>query len=127
MIVSISAIIFTVLTGIAILFHLCLVIGMPWGEATMGGKYPGKLPKRMRVISVFSMIILFILAIIVLAKADLAIPAFKSISNAAIWFVVGFSAIGTILNTITPSKIERNIWAPITALLLITSIIVALG
>lgn len=127
MIVSISAIMFTILIGIVILFHLCLVIGMPWGKATMGGKYPGKLPNGMRIISVISMIILFILAIIVLAKADLVIYEFKSISSVAIWFVVGFSAIGTILNIITPSKIERNIWGPTTALLLITSIIVALS
>ena len=53
-------------------------------------------------------------------------PQFKSISDIAIYFVVGFSAIATILNIITPSKIERKLWAPVAALLLITSLIVAI-
>ncbi len=92
----------------------------------MGGKYPGKLPIGMRIVSTFSIIILSLLAIIVLAKADLLFYEFKTISSIAIWFVVGFLAIGFVMNLMTPSKIERNIWVPTTAVLLIKSIIVAL-
>jgi hypothetical protein len=40
-----SAIIFTVLTAIVILFQLVLAIGMSWGSASMGGKFPGKDPE----------------------------------------------------------------------------------
>lgn len=40
-----SAIIFTVFTAIVILFQLGLAIGMPWGSASMGGKFPGKDPE----------------------------------------------------------------------------------
>ena len=127
MIVTIAAIVFSILIGIVVLFQFGLVVGMPWGEATMGGKYPGKLPLPMRIVSVFSMLILTTLAIIVLTKADLILAELKSIAFTAIWFVVGFSVIATILNTLTPSKIERKIWAPTTALLLITSLIVALS
>lgn len=47
-------------------------------------------------------------------------------SKYAIWFVVVFSGMGTVLNTITRSKIER-IWAPVSAIQLITSTVVALG
>jgi len=36
-----SAKIFTVFTAIVILFQLGLAIGMPWGAASMGGKFPG--------------------------------------------------------------------------------------
>jgi len=127
MIVTIAAIVFSILIGIVVLFQFGLVVGMPWGEATMGGKYPGKLPLPMRIVSVFSMLILTTLAIIVLTKADLILAELKSIAFTAIWFVVGFSVIAIILNTLTPSKIERKIWAPTTALLLITSLIVALS
>lgn len=126
MIVSLSTILFTFLIGIVIIFHFCLVIGLPWGAATMGGKYPGKLPLRMRITSVLSMLILSLFAIIVLTKTDFIFNEYKSISNSAIWFVVVFLAIGFIMNVITPSKIERNIWAPTTAILLTTSLIVAL-
>ena len=62
---------------------------------------------------------------VVLIKAELLLPQYKSYANVAVYFVVAFSAVATILNILTPSKIERKIWAPVATLLLITSIIVA--
>lgn len=112
---------------VVFLFQFCLTIGLPWGEASMGGKYPGKYPPGMRVVSLLNMIILSFLTIIVLVKADLILSQFKSFSNTAIWFVVAFSAVGSVLNMITPSKIERKIWAPVAILQWIASILVALN
>jgi len=125
MIVTISAIIFVILSGIIILFQLGLTLGMPWGEASMGGKYPGKYPPKMRVVSFINIFVLSIIGVIVLIKADLILPPLKSFSNTAIYFVVVFSFVATILNLITPSKIERKIWAPVAIILLITSLVVA--
>lgn len=121
-----SAIIFTILTAIVILFQLGLAVGMPWGSASMGGKYPGKYPPKMRIVAIVNMMILSVLAIIVFSRAGLVFPQLLSVSKIGIWFVVAFSGIGTIMNTITPSKIER-IWAPVAAIQLITSLIVALN
>ena len=126
MIQIISAIIFTVLTAIVILFQLGLAVGMPWGSASMGGKFPGKYPPKMRIVAIVNMLILTVLAIIVLSRAGLVFPQFLSASEIGIWFVVAFSGIGTIMNTIMPSKIER-IWAPVAAIQLITSIMVAVS
>jgi hypothetical protein len=121
-----SAIIFTVLTAIVILFQLGLSIGMPWGSASMGGKFPGKYPPKMRIVAIVNLLILIVLAIIVLSRAGLVFPQLLSVSKIGIWFVVAFSGIGTIMNTITPSKIER-IWAPVAAIQMITSLIVAVS
>lgn len=121
-----SAIIFTVFTAIVILFQLGLAIGMPWGLASMGGKFPGKYPPKMRIVAIVNILILSVLAIIVLSRAGLVFPQLLSVSKIGIWFVVVFSGIGTIMNTITPSKIER-IWAPVAAIQLITSLIVAVS
>ena len=121
-----SAIIFTVFTAIVILFQLGLAIGMPWGSASMGGKFPGKYPPRMRIVATVNIVILTVLAIIVLSRAGLVFPQLVTVSQIGIWFVVAFSGIGTIMNTITPSKIER-IWAPVAAIQLITSLIVAIS
>jgi hypothetical protein len=126
MIETISAIVFTVLTGIIMIFQGCLAAGVPWGEASMGGRYPGKYPTKMRIVAVINIILLGFFATIVLSEADLMFPLFKPISSIGIWFVVVFFIIGTILNTITPSKIER-IWAPVALFHLITSIIVAIN
>ena len=121
-----SAIIFTVFTGIVILFQGCLAAGLPWGKASMGGKYPGKYPPKMRMVAVINMILLSFIATIVLSEADLMFPQLKTISGIGIWFVVIFFFIGTIINTITPSKIER-IWAPVALIQMTTSIIVAIS
>ena len=114
-----------ILTGIVILFQFCLSIGLPWGAASMGGKYPGVYPKKMRVVAVVNMILLIVLLMIVLVNAGLIIQRFMTFSEIAIWFVVGFYGLGTALNTITPSKIER-IWAPVAAIQLFTTFMVAI-
>ncbi|WPP51487.1 hypothetical protein [Catalinimonas niigatensis] len=124
---TIAAIVFTVLIGIVILFQLGLALGMPWGSYAMGGKYPGKFPAFMRVSALFQILILTALALIVLSKAALAFPELNTFANKAIWFVVGFSTLATILNLITKSVWERRIWAPISMLMLISSLIVAIG
>ena len=123
---TISAIIFTVFTGIVIIFQGCLAAGVPWGEASMGGKYPGKYPPKMRIVAGINMIILGFIAIIVLSEADIMLPQLKTISSVAIWFVVVFFFIGTIMNTITRSKIER-IWAPVALIQMITALIIGIG
>ena len=123
---SVSAIVFTFLTGIVIIFQGCLAAGVPWGSASMGGKYPGKYPPKMKVVAVINIIILCFTAAIVLSRSDLFFPQLEYISNVGIWVVVGFYVLGTVLNSITPSKIER-IWAPVALVQLITSIVVALS
>ena len=125
MIVNISVIIFTILSAILVLFQLGLTLGMPWGEASMGGKFPGKYPPKMRIVSLINSFILSLIAMVVLIKAELLLPQYKSYANVVVYFVVAFSAVATILNILTPSKIERKIWAPVATLLLVTSIIVA--
>ena len=123
---TISAIIFTVFTGIVILFQGCLAAGLPWGKASMGGKYPGTYPPKMRIVAVVNMLLLSFIAAIVLSEANLMFPQLKAISGVGIWVIVIFFVVGTIMNTITPSKIER-IWAPVALIQLITSLIVAIS
>lgn len=122
----VSAVIFTTLTGIVFIFQGCLAAGMPWGIASMGGRYPGKYPPKMRVFAIINMIILSFMAIIVLSRAGLLLPGIKPISEILVWFVTAFFCLGTVLNTITPSKIER-LWAPVALGQLITCIIVAIS
>jgi len=126
MLETVSAIIFTVLTGFVVIFQGCLAAGVPWGEASLGGRYPGKYPPKMRFVAIINLIVLCIIAVIVLSKADLILPQLISFSKIGIWFVVAFLSVGTVLNTITPSKIER-IWAPVALFQLITSIIVGIS
>jgi len=125
--VEFAAILFTILTSVLVLFQLGLAIGMPWGEYAMGGYYPGRFPWKLRLSAIIQGILLIIFAFIVLDKADLFRLEYFSIPSIAIWFVVAFSILTSILNFITKSIKEKKLWFPVSILLLITSLIVALN
>lgn len=122
-----TLIIFCFFILIVVLFQLALALGAPWGEYAMGGKYPGKFPPKIRVAAVIQLLILVAFGIIGMIRSGLILSSFYDFSAKAIWFVVGFFVLGTFMNLITPSKKERNIWAPITFILLLTSLRLALS
>lgn len=121
------ALVFTGVTLIVVLFQLALAAGAPWGEPAMGGKFPGTLPAAMRVATVVQILVLLLLSATVLARAGLVWPSWFNASRKSIWFVVAFTAVGTLLNLITSSKWERRIWAPAVAVMLACSLAVALS
>ena len=124
---ALTAVIFSALCVLAGLFQFALVLGAPWGEYTMGGRFPGKLPPKMRLAALFQIVILFMIALIVLIRSGVVVNQFYDVSKTAIWFVVFFFVTGSILNILTPSKRERAIWGPVNILLLILSVLVALS
>jgi hypothetical protein len=126
MLVTVSLILFTVLTGVVILFQLGLAAGMPWGAASMGGKYPGKYPPKMRAVAMVNAVILGGMLVIAWVRAGRVFPELQSISSVGIWVMVVFFGLGTVMNAITPSKIER-IWVPVAFGQFITSLLLALG
>ena len=90
-----AAIAFDVLAGVVILVQLGLASGMPWGELTWGGAYPGVLPHHMRGVSLFSALLLLAFAYEVSARAGLVRLRLKT-SAKTVWVVVGYSALGGI-------------------------------
>jgi hypothetical protein len=123
----VTAVIFLVLCVLVALFQLALTLGAPWGEYTMGGKFPGQLPLKMRIAALFQILILFVMACIVLIRSGVVVNQFYDVSKTAIWFVVSFFIIGSILNLLTPSQKERAVWGPVNILLFVLSIIVAVS
>lgn len=92
----------------------------------MAGKFPGKLPAPMRLAALVQAVILLGLTCVTLVRAGMLWwPAWSEASRIAIWVVVAFSAIATVLNLITPSKLERLIWAPVAVTMLVSSLLVA--
>lgn len=123
---STAAEVYFVLSIVLIFFQAGLALGMPWGAASMGGKFPGKYPPKMRIVALVNIVILLAFLVIILAKAELYFNAIKPAANYLIWFCTAFFGIGTILNTITPSKIER-VWAPVALVQFICCLILALS
>lgn len=117
------ALVFCFFTAVVVLFQLGLTLGFPWGAASMGGKFPGIYPPKMRVVALVNICLLLFLSLIVLVRSNILDSNFFEMSKIAIWFVVVFYALGTLLNAITPSKIER-IWAPVCAIQLFCAVLI---
>ena len=122
----IAGVAFAIAAGVVIAFQLALALGAPWGEYAMGGTQPGRFPPALRVAAVGQAVVIALLAIVVLSAAGLAIPGVADTLPWSIWVAVAVSAVALVLNTITRSSGERRIWAPVTAVMLVSSLIVAL-
>jgi len=123
----IAAIGFAVITFSAAAFQVAMAAGAPWGAYAMGGAHPGTFPPALRVAALFQAALLIGFALVVLARADLILPAWSQASRWMMWIIVAFSALSLILNLITPSAGERAIWAPVAFLMLLSSLTVALS
>jgi len=122
-----AAILAVVLLGVITLFQLALAGGAPWGRAAYGGVWPGVLPKGMRINSlVFGLVIYPVIILYVLDAGGLLESSWLPVSSVVMWVLVVFFAIGMVMNAISRSKIER-LWAPVSLLLTISTIILALG
>lgn len=122
-----AAILFTLLTAVAVVFQLALALGAPWGEFTLGGKYRGQLPRRVRIIPVVSAVLLVGFGLVVLAHAGLGFANIKAEARWMIWVVIGYCALGAVANFITPSRRERALWLPVLVLMLGSSAVVGMG
>jgi hypothetical protein len=108
-------------------FQIALISGAPWGEYAFGGQNKGVLPRNLRIGSVITTFLYLGMAGHYLAQLGLFPkllgPELNQLAN---WAVVGINALALIMNTITPSKKERMIWAPVALMLLVSSFILAI-
>ena len=110
------------------LFQLALVLGAPMGEYTLGGQNPGKLPRNLRIASAVSMLVNLAIAGHYLAQTgSLTTLLPRDLNQIANWALVGFNVVGLVMNSISRSKKERQMWVPVLLLSVTCSVIVALG
>lgn len=123
-----AAILMAIVQILVALFQLALVLGAPMGEYAFGGQHLGKLPVQYRVGSAISFLVLLAIAGHYLAQAGVFTPLLtEGLNSVANWVLVGFNVVGLIMNGISRSKKERNMWVPVLLLSVVLSIIVALG
>jgi hypothetical protein len=125
---EIAAWIATVLLAVLMLFQLALAVGAPWGAAAYGGGFPGVMPKGMRINSlVFGALIYPVIISYVLDAGGVRgagwLPGTRSV---VMWIMAAFFALGTVANFASRSKIER-IWGPVTLVITICCIVIAVG
>lgn len=71
--------------------------------------------------------VICVFGLVVLSAGGVAQPALHASFPWLIWVVVASSALGVILNAISRSAGERRIWVPVTRVMLVTSLFVAIG
>lgn len=124
---TLAAVAFAAVTVAVIAFQLALAAGAPWGAYAMGGAFPGRFPPRMRVAAVVQAIVLGVFGLIVLSAVGIVAPGIVDTLPWLPWVPVAFSAVSLGLNAISPSAGERRIWVPVALLMLVLSLVVAMG
>ncbi|MGN6271824.1 MAG: hypothetical protein ACTHMQ_01915 [Protaetiibacter sp.] len=121
----VAAVLYLALAG----FQLALALGAPWGRAAYGGQHPAAVPARLRVSSAVATVVWAAVALIVARRAGFALwaPLPDAWLPVAVWVVTGLGVVAIVMNAITPSRIERAIWLPVSALLFGSTLVVALG
>jgi hypothetical protein len=114
-----------VLLALAV-FQVALIAGAPIGRFAWGGQHD-VLPSKLRIGSAVSIVLYALFAIVLLDRADVIEVLPDVVSTVGTWVLVGYFALGIVLNGISRSKPERNLMAPVSLVLAVLSLLVALG
>lgn len=116
-----------VILALLIVFQCLLALGVPFGRAAWGGNHR-VLPPRLRWGSVAAVPVLGIAAWAILARANLLAPGPDAMTaRFSVWFFAGYFVLNTIGNLRSKSTLERNTMTPVSTLLVLCFVAVALS
>ncbi len=122
-VIAAAAYLYVALACLAALFQLALVLGAPWGALALGGRWQGRLPVLIRLFALLQIGVILGMALVVAARAG--ITAMAAGPAWLFWPVLVLTAASAIGNITTPSRPERLLWAPVTVVMLIATVLVA--
>ena len=115
------------LLGLIALFQIALAAGVPWGAASWGGRHPGRLPTGYRVGSAVAGLFFYpAVAVYILYSAGVLGDGTSIGGVAGLWVLAGIFGLSTVINLISPSKVER-IWAPVALVLTVCCTLLAIS
>ena len=108
-------------------FQLVLAAGAPLGAHVLGGRYPRVLPGQARVGSAIAAALLVVFGLVVLGRAGVvSVPdALAGLLAPACWVIAGYLVLNTLGNLASKSRLERTLFAALTAALAVLCGIVA--
>jgi len=106
------------------IYHLLLILGVPWGEAVFGGKYT-VLPFEMRLVSLIFLILFSIIATFYLIKSGLVNLSLNDLVILIVLIIYTlFLAYATVFNFVFSESIkEKYIMGPLSAVSFVLSVI----
>jgi len=110
------------LAAIAV-FQARLAAGAPWGAYAWGGQNPGTLPAKFRAASGVAVVLYLAMVLVPLGAAGWIgwVPP-----TWLLWGLTGFFVLGTLANGASRSRMERALWTPVSAVLAICLLVLAL-
>ena len=123
---QIAAVVASIVLAALAVFQLALIAGAPIGRFAWGGQHT-VLPAKLRIGSVVSIVLYALFAIVLLDRARVIDVLPDIVSTVGTWVLVGYFALGIVLNGISRSKPERNTFAPVSLVLAVLCLMVALA
>lgn len=112
--------------SVAILY-IMLVLGLPYGEFAMGGKYK-VLPKQMRVACALSVLIQVIGMLSLLQTGNvISIGLSQNITKGVCFFFSAYLMLNTIMNLVSKSKKEKFVMTPLSLITAICFLLTAMN
>jgi hypothetical protein len=124
MLIIILAILFSGLSLFVAVFQWLLFFKMPWGEYTMGGIHKGVLPKPYRIAALIQSLLILFNALVVLNHSELMTFLPIRFTTIWMWVIMVMMGLSSFMNLITQSQKERRLWAPITLIVFISSVLI---
>ena len=113
------------LLGLAVL-QAGLAAGRPWGRLAWGGQHD-VLPRQLRISSAVSIAVYVFFAAVALTAGGLVGLLPEDFAGGAAWFIAAYSALGVALNGISRSRPERAVMTPVSLVLAVCFLIIALA
>ncbi|NNU27819.1 hypothetical protein [Isoptericola sediminis] len=106
--------------------QVLVACGAPLGAYVWGGRYR-VLPARLRVGSLLAVAVYAAIAVVALDRAGVVDVLPDGAARVTMWVVVVWFAVSIVPNAISRSRPERLVMTPVTVLLTVLAILVALG
>jgi len=120
------ALVLTVVLVLLAVFQIALAFGAPLGRFAWGGQHR-VLPTRLRVGSAVSVVIYGFIVLVAWDRVG-AIDVFpEGFADVAMWVIFGYFVLGIPMNAISRSRAERFTMVPVTIVLAVLSLFIAMG
>jgi hypothetical protein len=114
-----AAVVAAVLFAAMAAVQVALAAGAPLGPHVLGGRYPGALPGQARLGSAIAAALLVVFGIVVLGRAGVVdwLDGVAGLLGPACWVIAAFLVLNTLGNLASKSRVERTVFAGVTAAL----------
>ncbi len=113
------SIIGAVIFAFIVILNLLIILGLPLGEFTMGGKHK-VLPKKLRIVALVSLLVQIFAIIIILQGGDILTMWFSpTVTKYICYFYAVFLGLNTIANFTSDSKKEKYTMTPLSLIVAI--------